>query len=245
VEAVFEIKGLNKKFGGLQALRDFDLKVYEGDLIGIIGPNGAGKTTLFNLITGFLRPNSGEVWFKNMNITHLKPFQIVNLGISRTFQLVELFKEMTVLENLLIPCFCRRSKERRPKGKRPWVVAVEVLEEIGLGDKCSEFIKNLTYGELRLLDIARAIATEPDIILLDEPFSGLDPRDAALLSNVISRMHRKGQTTIMIEHRLTDLLKLVERVVAIVFGKKIAEGIPEEIIRDKTVVKAYLGEREE
>jgi len=243
VEAIFEIKNLTKKFGGLQALIDFDLKVYEGDLIGILGPNGAGKTTLFNLITGFLRPNSGEVLFRNKNITNLKPFQIVNLGISRTFQLVELFSEMTVLENLLIPCFCQRSKERRPADKSSRVVAMEVLEEIGLGDKCNELIKDLTYGELRLIDIARAIATEPEIILLDEPFSGLDPLDADVLSNVLSRMHRKGQTTIMIEHRLTDLLKLVERVVAIVFGQKIAEGTPEEIIRDKTVVKAYLGER--
>jgi len=245
METILEIKGLNKAFGGLQALSDFDLKVNQEDLIGIIGPNGAGKTTIFNLITGFIRPDSGEAWLKGEKITRLKPFQIVNLGMSRTFQLVDLFKEMTVLENVMVPCFSHRARGRRHKGNKPWKVAMEFLDEMGLAQHYNELAKNLPFGELRLLDIARAMATEPDILLLDEPFSGLDVEDAAVLSKAIHRMHQKGQTMIIIEHRLRDLLKLVERVVPIVFGEKIAEGTPEEIMNNEKVVNAYFGERRE
>jgi branched-chain amino acid transport system ATP-binding protein len=245
MDPILEIKGLNKAFGGLQALIDFALTVHQRELIGIIGPNGAGKTTIFNMITGFIQPDSGEVWLKGEKITHLKPFKIVNLGMSRTFQLVDLFREMTVLENLMVPCFSHRAKNHRHRGKKPWNVAMEFLNQVGLEHRYNELAKNLTFGELRLLDIARAMATEPDILLLDEPFSGLDVEDAAVLSAAIRRMHEKGQTMIIIEHRLRDLLKLVERVVAIVFGEKIAEGTPEEILREEKVVRAYFGERRE
>ncbi len=243
METILEIKELSKAFGGIQALSNFDMEVRQRNLIGLIGPNGAGKTTIFNLITGFIKPDSGDVWLKGEKTTHLKPFQIVNRGMSRTFQLVDLFKEMTVLENVMVPCFSHRARERRPDGKKPWKVAIEFLEEIGMADRFNELAKNLPFGELRLLDIARAMATEPDILLLDEPFSGLDAEDAAVLSQAIQRMHEKGQTMIIIEHRLRDLLKLVESVVAIVFGQKIAEGTPDEIMNNERVVNAYLGER--
>ena len=243
MDAVLEIRGISKSFGGLQALLNFDLQVKEKDLIGIIGPNGAGKTTVFNLITGFIRPDSGEVWLKGDNITHLKPFQIVNRGLCRTFQLVDLFKEMTALENVMIPCFSHRASQQRPKEEKPWKAAMTFLEEVGLSSRFNELAKNLAFGELRLLDIARAMATRPDILLLDEPFSGLDVEDAAVLSSAIKQMHQKGQTMIIIEHRLRDLLKLVERVVAIVFGEKMAEGTPQEIMSNPKVVNAYLGER--
>ena len=245
MEAILEFKGLSKDFGGLRALVNFDLTIHQGDLTGMIGPNGAGKTTLFNLLTGFIRPDSGEVWFKDENITGVKPFQIVNKGLSRTFQLVDLFKEMTVLENVMIPCFSHRARSQRDKGEKSWKVAMKFLDEMGLAERSSELTKNLTFGELRLLDIARAMATKPDILLLDEPFSGLDVEAAALLSTVIRRMHQKGQTIIIIEHRLRELLKLVERVVVIVYGEKIAEGTPEEIMNNEKVVSAYLGERRE
>ncbi len=241
--AILEIKQLSKAFGGLQALLDFDLIVNERDLVGIIGPNGAGKTTIFNLVTGFLSPDGGQVWFKAENITHLKPFQIVNRGMSRTFQLVDLFKEMKVLENVMIPCFSHRAKGLRDKQEKPWKIAMGFLEEMGLGHRFNEQVKNLSFGELRLLDIARAMATRPDLLLLDEPFSGLDVNDAATLASGIQRMHRKGQTMIIIEHRLRDLLKLVERVVAVVFGQKVAEGTPAEILDNDRVVQAYLGKR--
>jgi branched-chain amino acid transport system ATP-binding protein len=243
MDAVLEIRGISKSFGGLQALLNFDLRVKEKDLIGIIGPNGAGKTTVFNLITGFIRPDSGEVWLKGDNITHLKPFQIVNRGLCRTFQLVDLFKEMTALENVMIPCFSHRASQQRPREEKPWKAAMTFLEEVGLASRYNELAKNLAFGELRLLDIARAMATRPDILLLDEPFSGLDVEDAEVLSSAIKQMHQKGQTMIIIEHRLRDLLKLVERVVTIVFGEKMAEGTPQEIMSNPKVINAYLGER--
>jgi branched-chain amino acid transport system ATP-binding protein len=243
VDAILEIRGVSKAFGGLQALRGFDLQVKEKDLIGIIGPNGAGKTTVFNLITGFIRPDSGEVWLRGENITSLKPFQIVNQGLCRTFQLVDLFKEMTALENVMIPCFSHRARQRRGKEGKPWEAAMKFLEDVGLANRFNEKAKNLAFGELRLLDIARAMATQPDILLLDEPFSGLDVEDAEVLSSAIKQMHQRGQTMVIIEHRLRDLLKLVERVVAIVFGEKIAEGTPHEIMINPKVVNAYLGER--
>jgi branched-chain amino acid transport system ATP-binding protein len=243
MDAILRIEGLSKAFGGLQALADFDLEIHEGDLVGIIGPNGAGKTTMFNLITGFIRPDAGEIRFKGEDITNLKPYQIVNRGMARTFQLVDLFKEMSVLENVMVPCFSHRSKERRSKHEKPWKTAMAFLQEVGLEDRYNEQVKNLAFGELRLLDIARAMATAPDLLLLDEPFSGLDAEDAAVLSAGIKRMHETGQTMVIIEHRLRDLLKLVERVVAIVFGQKIAEGTVEAILNDQKVVSAYLGER--
>ncbi len=243
METILELKGLSKSFGGLQALMGFDMEVRRGDLVGVIGPNGAGKTTLFNVITGFIKPDAGRVKFKGEEITGLKPFQVVNRGMSRTFQLVDLFKEMAVLENVMIPCFSHRARHHRHQGRKPWQVAMQFLEEVGLGDRFGEKAKNLAFGELRLLDIARAMATEPDILLLDEPFSGLDAEDAVTLSAAIRRMHERGQTMIIIEHRLRDLLKLVERVVAVVFGQKIAEGTPAEILRNEQVVTAYLGER--
>ena len=243
MEAILEINELSKAFGGLQALLNFDLKVHRGELLGLIGPNGAGKTTIFNLITGFIQADSGETLLMGKNITLLKPFQIVNMGMARTFQLVDLFKEMTVLENVMVPCFSHRSRNRRHNGEKPWKVAMRFLEEVGLEKRLNEQAKNLAFGELRLLDIARAMATAPDVLLLDEPFSGLDVEDAEILTKAIQRMHEKGQTMIIIEHRLRDLLRLVEKVVAIVFGQKIAEASPEEIINDEKVIRAYLGER--
>ena len=149
------------------------------------------------------------------------------------------------MENVMIPCFSHRARSQRDKGEKSWKVAMKFLDEMGLAERSSELTKNLTFGELRLLDIARAMATKPDILLLDEPFSGLDVEAAALLSTVIRRMHQKGQTIIIIEHRLRELLKLVERVVVIVYGEKIAEGTPEEIMNNEKVVSAYLGERRE
>jgi len=241
--SILEISGLSKAFGGLQAVQGIDLDIHREDLVGIIGPNGAGKTTVFNLITGFIRPDTGDIRFNGENITQLKPFQIVNLGMSRTFQLVDLFKEMKVIENVMIPCFSHRGRRQQHGGKKSWEVGMEILEEMGLGDRYNEFVSNLAFGELRLLDIARAMATEPDLLLLDEPFSGLDVQDAEILATAIQRMHQKGQTIVIIEHRLRDLLKLVERVVVIVFGQKIAEGAADEIMNNERVIQAYLGER--
>ena len=244
MEAILDIKELNKAFGGLQALLDFNLTVHERDLVGIIGPNGAGKTTIFNLITGFIRPNSGEVWLNRReyypsqalpnrqsgNVPHLPaggPVQR-NEGVGKC-------NDSLFLKSCQKPAALR--------GKKPWQVAMGFLEEMGLGDRFNEEVQNLAFGELRLLDIARAMATEPELLLLDEPFSGLDAGDAEMLAAGIKRMHAKGQTMVIIEHRLRDLLRLVERVVALVFGEKIAEGTPDEIMNNDKVVQAYLGKR--
>ncbi len=246
---LLEIRGLSKEFGGLRAVVDFDLQVREREIIGIIGPNGAGKTTLFNLMTGFIHPDCGDVVLKGENITRLKPFQIVDRGMARTFQLVDLFKEMTVLENIMIPCFSHRSRRKRfacssgNKVEKCHESAMRFLKEVGLEDRFNEKAGNLAFGELRLLDIGRAIATEPDILLLDEPFSGLDVQDTETLTMAIKKMQQQGQTMLIIEHRLRELLKLVERVVAIVFGEKIAEGTPQEIMNNQQVIDAYLGEK--
>jgi len=245
MELFLEIKKLNKAFSGIRAVLDFDLSVNKGDLIGIIGPNGAGKTTLFNMITSFIRADSGEILFKGENITYLKPFQIVNRGISRTFQLVDLFKEMTVLETIMIPCFSKRVRNYKHREEKPRIIAMKVLEEMGMSHRYHELIKNLAFGELRLVDVARAMITEPDILLLDEPFSGLDIEGAGVLSKVIQQMHQKGETMVIIEHRLRDLMKLVGRVVVINFGQKIAEGAPDEIIKNEKVITAYLGKGKE
>jgi branched-chain amino acid transport system ATP-binding protein len=247
---LLEIRGISKAFGGLQAVSNFDLHVKEGDIVGIIGPNGAGKTTVFNLITGFIHPDSGDVLLRGENITRLKPFQVVNRGMARTFQLVDLFKELTVLENMMIPCFSHRACGKRSEACRPGEkeekshdTAMRFLEEVGLGDRFNEKARNLAFGELRLLDIGRAMATQPDILLLDEPFSGLDVQDTELLTLAIQKMQQRGQTMIIIEHRLREFLKLVERVVAIVFGEKVAEGTPQEIMSNPKVIDAYLGDK--
>ncbi len=238
---ILEVKGLSKAFGGLQALLDFHMEVEQGELLGIIGPNGAGKTTLFNLMTGFLKPDKGQVILKGLEITGLKPHQIVNRGMTRTFQLVELFKEMSVLETVMVPLLSARAKKRH-RGK-PWQRAMGYLEMMGLAHRALEKTGSLAFGELRLLDIARAMATEPEVLLLDEPFSGLDAEDAKILSQAISEMHGSGQTMVIIEHRLKDLLKLAQRVVALVFGEKVAEGSPEQVMEDQRVISAYLGQR--
>lgn len=238
---ILEVKGLSKAFGGLQALLDFHMEVTEGELVGIIGPNGAGKTTLFNLITGFLKPDKGQVVLKGSEITGLKPHQIVNRGMTRTFQLVELFKDMSVLETVMVPLLSARAK-RGARGK-PWQRAMEYLERMGLAHRALEKTGSLAFGELRLLDIARAMATEPEVLLLDEPFSGLDAEDAKILAEAVAEMHGSGQTMVIIEHRLKDLLRLAQRVVAMVFGEKVAEGTPHQVMEDQKVISAYLGQR--
>ena len=244
MDAVLEIRGMSKAFGGLQAVRNFDLQVRAKDLIGIIGPNGAGKTTVFNMMTGFIRPDSGEVWFKGENITRLKPFQIVNRGLCRTFQLVDLFKEMTALENVMIPCFSHRASQQRSKEEKPWKAAMKFLEEVGLANRFNEKREKPGFWGIAPAGHCPGHGHPARIFSFwMSPFPGLDVEDAAVLSSAIKQMHQKGQTMIIIEHRLRDLLKLVERVVAIVFGEKIAEGTPQEIMSNPKVVNAYLGER--
>jgi branched-chain amino acid transport system ATP-binding protein len=240
---LLEVKNLSKAFGGLQALRDVHLTVSAGERVGIIGPNGAGKTTLFNILSGFYPPQSGLVLLHGQNILGKRPYQIVNLGLTRTWQLVKPFSGMTVIEAVSVPTFSHRARTRAASTYGRQGDIVKILDEIGLAGKIGEDVDNLTHSELRLLDISRAMATHPTILLLDEPFSGLSPRETEKISRMILDLNQQGLTVVIIEHRLRELMKLVQKVMVIHFGEKIAEGSPETIIRDPRVIQAYLGER--
>jgi len=235
------VENLSKHFKGVVAVDGVSFSVKKGELLGIIGPNGAGKTTLFNLITGFLKPSKGRIYFKDKDITKLKPHERVKLGIARTFQLIRPFKNFTVLENVIVAALI--SKKHGKLDTNEVDFACEVLELVGLEDKKDVKAGNLPHGEMRRLEIARALATKPELLLLDEPFSGLSGEEIASLQNVISDLHAQGLTIILIEHVLKACMSLSERIVVLNYGKIIAEGSPEEICADQRVIEAYLGKR--
>ncbi len=233
-------EALTKRFGGLTAVGTVSFTVEPGELIGIIGPNGAGKTTLFNLLTGFLRPDRGGVVLKHTQIAGLAPHQIVDRGLARTFQIARPFHGMTVLENVATACVCPRAR-RMGGGRGVWERAMEVLAEVGLEGKAALPVQTLPFGDLRRVEIARAMATRPEILLLDEPFAGLGAFEIAPLAAFIRGLSTQGVTILMVEHKLRELMRLVTRVIAMHFGEIIAQGTPEAVARDPSVVEAYLG----
>ena len=238
--SLLSVKHLDKRFGGLHAVKDVSLEVQKGDILGILGPNGAGKTTLYNLLTGFIKPDNGEVLLEGQPLLGLPPHQVVGLGVARTFQLCRPFVGLSVLENVMVGSL------------GPRVPAVDLTErarhllaQVGLSGKEDSPAELLSYGDQRRLEIARALATEPRLLLLDEPFAGLGSGEIAALSEVIRDLHKnQGLTILLIEHKLREFMQLVSHVVAIDFGQVIATGSPDEIVKNPKVIEAYIGRQD-
>ena len=257
MEPVLQVKNLSRHFGGLTAVANVSFDIQPGELIGLIGPNGAGKTTLFNLLTGVYEPSEGliemDVDGKPTQIGGLPPYKITDLGVARTFQNIRLFREMTVLENVKVAMHRNirygviSAILRLPKyySEERWAEekACEYLKEVGLYAKRNELSVNLPYGEQRKLEIARALAIQPKILYLDEPAAGMNPQETADLTALIHRIRKKyGLTVILIEHDMSLVMKICERIFVLDYGKLIASGSPEEIRKNEFVIKAYLGE---
>jgi branched-chain amino acid transport system ATP-binding protein len=242
---LLEVENLRKHFGGILAVFDVGFTLRRGEFLGIIGPNGSGKTTLVNLITGFVRPDSGKVLYKGEDITGKRPYTIAGLGIARTFQMVRLFYNLPAFKNLIIPLSSSRVKRLRggEYGERD-DVAVDLLDDMGF--ERDSFVPyklagSLPHGYLKRLDLARAMALRPELLILDELFSGMAMSEVASTLPLIEKFHEEGLTIIMIEHRLKELFRVVDRVLVLNYGQKIAEGSPQEVMETEAVKKAYLG----
>jgi branched-chain amino acid transport system ATP-binding protein len=246
-----EIKGLNKNFGGLRAVNDIAFSMERDQIIGLIGPNGAGKTTLLRLITGILKPDTGSVRFKGKEIVGRKTWDIVNKGIACTFQNMRPFRRLPIIANVMVSCLCPRAMKRGEWVKRLEAKAMDALEFAGISDMAREMASTLSQGDLKRLEVARAVATEPELLLLDEPFGGLSPAETDLMAKSIKRLHKggrfgrlhsEGPAMIIVEHKLHWLMKIVDRIIVLNFGTIIADGTPEEIIKNPEVIEAYLGQ---
>jgi ABC-type branched-subunit amino acid transport system ATPase component len=242
---ILRVAGLFKNFGGVQAISDFHFDLAEGELLGLIGPNGSGKTTAVNLITGFVKPSTGAVFFKGLDITGLAAHRIVRLGISRTFQMVKPFYQLPAYKNMIIPLYSPRVKKLvgGKYGDRD-AVALDLLEEVGFERDARVAYKvagALPQGYLKRLELAKAIALQPDLLILDELFSGLSLAEVAGILPIIEKLRRDGITIIMIEHRLKELFRIADRVIVMNFGQKIADGKAADVMESAAVKSAYLG----
>ena len=239
MSALLEVAHLNKHFGGLHAVKDVSFTVEPGEIVGILGPNGAGKTTLYNLLTGFIAPDPGAtVLFEGSSLLGLAPHRIAGRGISRTFQLCRPFIGMSVLENVIVGAL----GSKRGQGADLDARAQALLGRVGLAGKEGVPVEVLSYGDQRRLEIARALAAKPALLLLDEPFAGLGSGEIADLSALIRQVHAdEGLTVLLIEHKLREFMRLVGRVIALDFGEVIAQGSPEDIVRHPAVIEAYIG----
>lgn len=252
---VLELTKITKNFGGISALTDVSFKIEQGQIFGLIGPNGAGKTTMFNIITNMFLPTSGEISFIGERISGLKPHQITDKGICRTFQNIRLFSQMSVLENVLVGGHCRsksgvlhsvfRTKKQRNEENDMHVKSLELLELVGLFDYQDVIAENLSYGQQRRLEIARALASNPKLLLLDEPAAGMNESETDDLFDLIKKVQKRGVTVLLIEHDMPFVMKLCDRIAVLNFGKKLAEGTPEEIQNNQAVIEAYLGSEED
>jgi branched-chain amino acid transport system ATP-binding protein len=240
---ILEVKNLTRKFGGLTAVNDVSFEIERGSMVGLIGPNGAGKTTLFNMISGFEKPNAGGVKFDGVDVTGWKAHQVVSMGLARTFQLVRPFRYMTLLDNVTVGCLSPRGRAASQDiGIDAY--ASTILSSVGLVDKARLPPIVLPHGDLRRLEIARALATNPQLLLLDEPFSGLAREESENIGKLIRNLHEEGATIFVTGHVMRELMTLVPRVLAMHQGRLIADGPPQEVAGNKIVLEAYLGKGE-
>ena len=244
-EPILKVEKIGKHFGGVQAVQGVSFELNAGDFLGVIGPNGSGKTTLVNLITGFVKPDSGKVIYRGKDITGKMPYTIAGLGIARTFQMVRLFYNLPAFKNIIIPLCSPRVKKLRggQYGERD-ETAVDLLDDMGF--ERDSFVPyklagSLPHGYLKRLDLTRALALRPELLILDEIFSGMSMSEVASTLPLIEKFNREGLSIIMIEHRLKELFRVVDRVMVLDFGQKIAEGSPQEVMNTEEVKKAYLG----
>jgi branched-chain amino acid transport system ATP-binding protein len=250
-QPLLRLADLTKSFGGVMAVNRVTFDVHPGSIVGLIGPNGAGKTTVFNLITGNYRPNKGDILFDGQNIATMRTHRIVSLGIARTFQTIRLFQNMSALENVLAGCHCRMHSGvigamlRLPRQKREERQALEIgvaeLEFVGLRQHLDQAARNLSYGNQRLLEIARALATQPRFLILDEPAGGMNDHETQVLVDLILQIRDRGITVLLIEHDMNLVMKICDKLVVLEYGILIAQGSPEEIRMNQNVIDAYLG----
>ncbi len=246
---LLKVSKISKYFGGVRAVNDFSFELMQGELLGFIGPNGSGKTTVVNLITGFVKPTDGEVLYRGQDITGWPPYKIVRLGIARTFQMVRPFYQLPAFKNMIIPLYSPRVKGMTggKYGDRD-AMALDLLEEVGFERDsfvAYKIASVLPQGYLKRLELAKGIALQPDLLILDELFSGLSLAEVASIVPIIEKLRHGGMTIIMIEHRLKELFRIADRVIVLNFGEKIADGLSKEVMESEEVKKAYLGSEED